>query len=105
MSITKRPTIKTAEDFIAGATEAQTPEPAAPAPTQKPVAVMLSKMPWDDLNPRIIKGINLRLPETVWAKLNFLKYHTNKSIQSIIMDALLPEIDRQIKELTGEDPR
>lgn len=105
MSITKRPTIKTAEEFISGAAESQKPEPATPAQERKPAAVMLSRMPWDDLNPRIIKGINLRLPETVWAKLNFLKYHTNKSIQSIIMDALLPEIDRQIKELTGEDPR
>ena len=112
MTISKRPTIKTAEDFISGATEAHAPEPATHAPEpathaqeRKPAAAMLTRMPWDDLNPRIIKGINLRLPETTWAKLNFLKYHTNKSIQSIIMDALLPEIDRQIKELTGEDPR
>ncbi len=104
MTISKRPTIKTAEDFISGATEANTPEPATPTQTRKPAAVMLSRMPWDDLNPRIIKGINLRLPETTWAKLNFLKYHTGKSIQGIIMDALLPEIEKQIQELTGKLP-
>lgn len=98
MAISKRPTIKTAEEFIAGAAEAPTTAATAKAPQP---AAMLTRMPWDDLNPRIIKGINLRLPETTWAKLNFLKYHKSKSIQQIIMDALLPEIDKQIQELTG----
>ena len=108
MTITKRPTIKTAEDFIAGASEAQAPTPESrpqedggrtPAP-----AASVNRFPWEDANHRIIKGINLRLPETTWAKLNFLKYHRSKSIQSIIMDALLPEIDKEIEELTGKLP-
>ena len=98
MAISKRPTIKTAEDFIAGAAEATTPEHIQ---AHKPNPEKRETMPWDDLNPRIVKGINLRLTEPVWGKLDFLKQRTNKSIQKIIMDALLPEIDKQIEELTG----
>lgn len=95
MSIKKRPDIKAvdADSFIRGA-EA-TPEPEKPtAPTEA--------RPWDSMNPRIVKGINLRLPEPVWGKLDFLRERTNKSIQRIIMEALLPEIDKQIQEVTGK---
>lgn len=107
MSFKKKPAIPAAaaEAFIRGAEPAQAPTPelrpqkesgGTPAP-----AAGVNRFPWEDANPRIIKGINLRLPETTWAKLNFLKYHRSKSIQQIIMDALLPEIDKQIEELTG----
>lgn len=95
MAITKRPTPKTvdAEEFIRGA-EA-TPEPEKPT-------VSTGTMPWENLNPRIIKGINLRLPEDVWGKLNYIRYMTNKSIQKIIMEALLPEIDKQIQDIRNK---
>ncbi len=94
MSIKKRPDIKAvdADSFIRGA-EA-TPEPEKPTSTEA--------MPWDSMNPRIVKGINLRLPEPVWGKLDFLRERTNKSIQRIIMEALLPEIDKQIQYITEE---
>lgn len=94
MSIKKRPDIKAldADAFIQGAAEERPQEKAAPK----------GEMPWDSMNPRIVKGINLRLPEPVWGKLDFLRERTNKSIQRIIMEALLPEIDKQLESLNGK---
>lgn len=95
MSITKRPTIKTAEDFIAGATDAPAPKPEK---TKKGEIY-----PWVEGNERIVKGINLRLPEPLWLKLDYIRSRTNLSMQKIVMQHLLPGIEKQIQELTGED--
>ena len=95
MSIKKRPDIKAvdADSFIRG---------AEATPEQEKPGTSTEEMPWDSMNPRIVKGINLRLPEPVWGKLDFLRARTNKSIQRIIMEALLPEIDKQIQDITGK---
>ena len=99
MTITKRPSLKSldAEKFINGANNLENDAKTGDAPETG--RHRTTPMPWDDLNPRIVKGINLRLPEPVWGKLDYLREKTNKSIQKIIMEALLPAIDEQIKGL------
>ena len=59
--------------------------------------------PWEDLDPKYkdkrIAGVNLRLTETELCKLQYIKTHTNKSIQAFIMDVLLPAITEQIDKI------
>lgn len=61
------------------------------------------KMPWEFANPRITKGINLRLNEVQWAKLDYIRENSMFSIQKFIMNNLEPAIELAIKKLmSGE---
>ena len=44
-------------------------------------------------------GVNLRLTETELSKLQYIKTHTNKSIQAFIMEVLLPVINEEIEKI------
>lgn len=55
--------------------------------------------PWETANDRVMKAINLRLPEPTWAKLRYIADHTPFSIQKFVMYHLEPAIEGAIKEL------
>lgn len=93
MSFKKKPDIAAAADaFIQGA------EPKAPAATEPQTDEIF---PWIEANPRILRGVNLRLQEPLWLKMDYIRRHTPLSMQAIIMQFLEREIDKQIEELTG----
>ena len=60
-------------------------------------------LPWERENIRhdIVKIFNLRLPETYHAKLEYLSQNGKDSKHKILMDIILPEIDKKIKEIIG----
>lgn len=62
--------------------------------------------PWDSLDPKYrdkrIAGVNLRLTETELSKLQYIKTHTNKSIQAFIMGVLTPVINEEIEKIDAE---
>jgi len=60
-------------------------------------------MPWEKENIRedIVKIFNLRLPEAYHAKLEYLSQNGKDSKHKILMDIILPEIDKKIKEIIG----
>lgn len=60
-------------------------------------------LPWERENIRedILKIFNLRLPETYYAKLEYLSQNGKDSKHKILMDIILPEIDKKIKEIIG----
>ena len=93
MAISKRPTLKSddAEAFIRGADTHQE------EPAQTPIKG--NDLPWRDANPRIKKGINLRLDEVQWAKLKFISENSPLSIQRFIMSVLEPAINEKIQEI------
>ena len=91
MSFKKRPDLeKASADFIKG----------AEAPAEKSRGD--EYYPWRDANPRIKKGINLRLDEVQWAKLRFISEKTPYSIQKFIMSVLEPAIEEEIQRLIGK---
>lgn len=55
------------------------------------------RLPWADLDPRVMKGFCLRLSEVELAKLQFIKEHRPGSIQAFIKRTLLPAIDKEIQ--------
>lgn len=61
-------------------------------------------LPWEKENIRedIVKIFNLRLPETYHAKLEYLSQNGKDSKHKILMDIILPEIDKKIKEIIGK---
>ena len=61
--------------------------------------------PWDDANPKIVKGINLRLPEPLWMKLDYLKKESSVSIQKIIESYLLPGVELSIQKIDAGESR
>lgn len=98
MSFKKKPEVPAAaaEAFIKGAeTTATTTE--APARDAGP-------WPWTEGNPRILRGINLRLPEPLWLKMDYIRNNTPLSMQGIIMQFLEKEIDKQLEGLIGKFP-
>lgn len=101
MSIKKRPDIKSldADAFIQGAAE-EKPQAAPAAPKQATKQEEI--FPWVEANPRVIRGINLRLPEPLWLKMDYIRRNTPLSMQGIIMQFLEREIDKQLKELTNK---
>ena len=90
-----RPTIASADDFIAGADQ-QTE--AVEQPESTPVALL----PWKDSQVRedVLKVYNLRLPEPYLLKLKHIATHTPGSMHQFCIDVLLPAIDKKVKELT-----
>ncbi len=91
-----RPPAASADDFITGAERRDTEK------TSEPARRGGERYPWDDPKVRedMIKVYNLRLPEPYLLKLKYIAEHTPDSMQKFCLEALLPAIDRKIKELT-----
>jgi hypothetical protein len=79
-----RPTLDQAEKFIGAAEEEY------------------DRLPWADLDPRVMKGFNLRLSEVELAKLQFIKEHRPGSIQGFIKKVVLAAIDKEIQAIIEE---
>jgi predicted HicB family RNase H-like nuclease len=60
-----------------------------------------SNFPWADANERVIKSFNLRLPEPMHMKLQFIAENTPHSIHSFIMNVVSEAVDREIERLTN----
>jgi len=96
MSFKKVPTVDPdkAKAFIEAAAQAEEPD--------RPQLVH----PWDslpeDFKDKHVSGVNLRLTPTELSKLQYIKKHTNKSIQAFVMDALLPAINKEIDRIDAE---
>jgi predicted transcriptional regulator len=50
----------------------------------------------------MIKAFNLRLPEPLKLKLDFIRARTRVSVHEFIMEALVPAVDREIERLEEE---
>ena len=55
--------------------------------------------PWSDADDRIIKPFNLRLPESLHQKLEFIKDNTPYSIHSFIMEVVEKAVEKELKDL------
>ena len=57
--------------------------------------------PWEapGVRPDVTKAFNLRLPEPLKLKLDFIRDQTRISIHEFIMDALTPMVDLEIQRL------
>ena len=90
------PPVASADEFIAGAERRETEKPNEPAGRGG------ERYPWGDPKVRedMIKVYNLRLPEPYLLKLKYIAEHTPDSMQKFCLAALLPAIDKKIKELT-----
>lgn len=57
--------------------------------------------PWENpgVRPDVIKTFNLRLPEPLKLKLDFIRAHTRVSVHEFVMAALIPAVDREIERL------
>lgn len=51
------------------------------------------------MRPDVIKTFNLRLPEPLKLKLDFIRAHTRVSVHEFVMAALIPAVDREIERL------
>lgn len=100
--------------FIAGA-EASTPAAvapeaeSAPAPTAPRQAKARGQgrgadQPWTRANVRadVTKSFNLRLPEPMKLKLEFIRRETRVSVHEFIMTSLVPAVEAEIKRLNRE---
>ena len=56
-------------------------------------------LPWSDADERVIKAFNLRLPEPLHTKLQFIAEHTPHSIHSFIMEAVEEAVERELESL------
>ena len=61
--------------------------------------------PWThrDVRADVTKPFNLRLPEPVKLKLDFIRRETRISVHEFIMTSLLPAVDAEIERLRRED--
>ena len=110
---TRRPQLDSAS-FIAAA-EAPT-QPTNEAPTKSlsmPIAPRQASArgqgrgddkPWTrpDVRADVTKPFNLRLPEPVKLKLDFIRRETRISVHEFIMTSLLPAVDAEIERLQRE---
>ena len=55
--------------------------------------------PWDEGDERIIKSFNLRLPEPLHMKLQFIAENTPHSIHSFVMEAVEEAVERALEDM------
>ncbi|WP_419662740.1 hypothetical protein Dvar_32140 [Desulfosarcina variabilis str. Montpellier] len=58
-----------------------------------------SNLPWADANERVVKSFNLRLPEPVHLKLQYIAENTPYSIHGFIMEVVEEAIEQELKKL------
>lgn len=100
MSYHKRPQVDPAKAFIEGAEVEEPDRPQIVHPWEE-----LDDMPEkyrDKYKTKRSSGVNLRLTEAELSQLQYIKKHTNKSIQAFVMDALLPAINKEIDRIDAE---
>ena len=97
MAFKKTPAAKppvTVDDFVAAAGQ-----PVAVAATSEPVAATV--YPWEGKrSDKPTEVYNMRFTEEQKAKLQFIADNSKYSIQSFVLEALLPAIEQEIKRLT-----
>lgn len=74
------------------------------APEAPPTELKEEILPWEEPGVRedVVKQYNLRLPEPDLLKLRYVvEKQRAKSINSYILNVLLPQLDADIAELTG----
>lgn len=81
---------KTAEDFIESAGD----DDEAPAKPQRS-----RKKPWEGMNPKAASKnvFNLRLNDYHWTMLRHLAEESDKPLQQVVKDILLPELEKRAK--------
>lgn len=113
---TRRPRLDAAS-FIAAAEAPPAPEAAAPAAREtQPKAARTARpkaargrggepRPWEAPSVRadVTKAFNLRLPEPLKLKLDFIRDRTRVSVHEFIMTALAPAVERELERLTREE--
>lgn len=77
------------ESFIEGAEK----------PPEESEQEKTKKYPWDDANPEIIKTFNLRLPQPLKMKLDYIVERSPKSMHKFIMDEVEKAVKRELKKL------
>jgi len=94
------------DDFVTGAEQRTAPEPKpaktkTPSPGKPKHSKAVKDLPWEKPNVRedVQKVYNLRLPEPYLLKLKYISEHSSGSMHRFCLDALLPEIDKKIKDL------
>lgn len=94
MVFKKTPPPASVDDFVSAAGQ-----PVAVAATSEPVAATV--YPWEGKrSDKPTEVYNLRFTEEQKAKLQFIADNTSHSIQSFVLQALLPAIEQEIKRLT-----
>ncbi|MFO7713999.1 hypothetical protein, partial [Desulfosarcina sp.] len=58
-----------------------------------------SNFPWAEANERVIKSFNLRLPEPLHMKLQYIADNTPHSIHGFIMEAVEKAIEDELERL------
>ncbi|WP_457572928.1 hypothetical protein [Desulfolithobacter sp.] len=59
--------------------------------------------PWEEPHVRddVMKNLPIRLPEPLYLKLKFIADNSPYSMNSFIIERIIPEIEKEIAELTG----
>lgn len=116
---TRRPRLDAAS-FIAAAEAPPEPEPRAATPARRETAPKAARpprpkagargrggepRPWEAPTVRadVTKAFNLRLPEPLKLKLDFIRDRTRVSVHEFIMTALAPAVEREVERLTREE--
>lgn len=91
-SFRKTPKPTTADEFVGGGSIQTLPD----------TVMVNSAFPWSDLpSTKRTEIFNLRLTQAETAKLAYIAEKTPYSRQSFILEVLLPEIDKKIKEISN----
>ena len=102
---TRRPRLDP-DSFIAAAeapTEPQRPEPP-PEPAETADEGRGDRMPWErpEVRADVTKPFNLRLPEPLKLKLDYIRGRTRVSVHEFVMAALLPAVEAELERLKRE---
>lgn len=106
---TRRPRLDP-DSFIAAAEATSEPTVVAPSapPTTSPVAKANEErgvpLPWQQPGVRadVAKPFNLRLPEPLKLKLEYIRERTRISVHEFIMEALIPAVEAELERLKHE---
>jgi hypothetical protein len=105
---TRRPRLDPESFIVAAETSALGSEPApAQAPKSRPRARMEGRgepLPWDRPGVRadVTKPFNLRIPEPLKLKLDYIRKQTRVSMHEFVMGALVPAVEAELKRLRRE---
>ncbi len=91
MSLRRKPKKKSADNFISGAENSGSANPA----TKDEV------FPWEEAGVRddVLKNFLLRLPEPAWLKLKYIAVNTPDSMQAFCLKHVLAAIDEKLNDM------
>lgn len=105
---TRRPHLDPAS-FIAAAEPPMDPTTVPPPtselfPSAKSAEGLEGAMPWQQPGVRadVTKPFNLRLPEPLKLKLDYIRKRTRISVHEFVMDALAPAVEAELERLKRE---